>query len=91
MNNLQLYLAIGIPTITVILAWLSSRADNHRLNDKVDRLNDKVDRLGETLRSEMTALRTDISKDFVAFRREIHQDMIVLHERVVKVETKQDM
>jgi hypothetical protein len=84
MNDTQLYLAIGIPTVTVILAWLSNKSD-------INRLNDKVDRLGETLRADMTALRADISKDFVAFRREIHQDMIVLHERVVKVETKQDM
>ena len=73
MNNLQLYLAIGIPTGTVILAWLSNKAD-------INRLNDKVDKLGDSLRAEM-----------IAFRREMHQDMMVLHERVVKVETKQDM
>ncbi len=89
MNNLQLYLAIGIPTITVILAWLSSRADNHRTNDKIDRTNEKVDRLSESLRGEiatlradmnkdMTALRAEIGKDFVGFRREMHQDMMIL-------------
>jgi hypothetical protein len=73
MNNTQLYLSIGVPTLTVILAWLSSRSD-------MNRLNDKVDKLGESLRAEM-----------IAFRREIHQDLMMLHERVVKVETRQGL
>jgi hypothetical protein len=71
MNNTQLYLSIGVPTLTVILAWLSNRSD-------INRLNDKVDRLGDSLRAEM-----------IAFRREVHADLIMLHERVVKVETRQ--
>jgi hypothetical protein len=83
MNNTQLYLTIGIPTITVILAWLSSRADNHRLNDKVDRLNDKVDRLAESLRGEMTALRNDHHKDNMTMMGY----MVPLHERMAKLET----
>ena len=83
MNNTQLYLSIGVPTLAVILAWLSNRSD-------INRLNDKVDRLAETLRAEMTALRVDISRDMVAFRRKIHEDLMVLHERVVKVETRQN-
>ena len=71
MNNTQLYLSIGIPTLTVILAWLSNRFD-------INRLNDKVDRLVETLRAEINALR-----------REIHSDMVPLHERMAIIETKQ--
>jgi hypothetical protein len=71
MNNTQLYLSVGVPTLTVILAWLSNRSD-------INRLNDKVDRLGDSLRAEM-----------IAFRREVHADLIMLHERVVKVETRQ--
>jgi hypothetical protein len=71
MNNMQLYLSIGIPTLTVILAWLSNRSD-------INRLNDKVDKLGDSMRGEM-----------IAFRREVHADLILLHERIVKVETRQ--
>jgi hypothetical protein len=71
MNNSQLYLSIGVPTLTVILAWLSNRSD-------INRLNDKVDKLGDALRAEM-----------IAFRREVHADLVMLHERVVKVETRQ--
>ncbi len=80
MNNTQLYLAIGLPTLaslctltTVIIGWFLSRADYNRLSDKLDAL-------GDTLRAEM-----------IAFRREIHQDMMVLHERVIKVEAKQSL
>jgi hypothetical protein len=69
MNNTQLYL--GVPTLTVVLAWLSNRSD-------INRLNDKVDKLGDSLRTEM-----------IAFRREVHADLVMLHERVVKVETRQ--
>jgi hypothetical protein len=71
MNNSQLYLIIGVPTLTVILAWLSNRSD-------INRLNDKMDKLGDALRAEM-----------IAFRREVHADLVMLHERVVKVETRQ--
>jgi hypothetical protein len=71
MNNSQLYLSIGVPTLTVILAWLSNRSD-------INRLNDKMDKLGDALRAEM-----------IAFRREVHADLVMLHERVVKVETRQ--
>ncbi len=71
MNNMQLYLSIGIPTLTVILAWLSNRSD-------INRLNDNVDKLGDSMRGEM-----------IAFRREVHADLILLHERIVKVETRQ--
>ena len=59
MNNTQLYLSIGVPTLTVILAWLSNRSD-------INRLNDKVDRMAETLRTEMTAIRSDHHKDNMA-------------------------
>ncbi len=80
MNNTQLYLAIGLPTLasictlfTVIIGILLSRADHNRLSDKLDKL-------GEALRAEM-----------ITFRREMHQYMVLLHERIVKVETKQGL
>ncbi len=95
MNNSQLYLSIGIPSVlailswvTIVLAWLSNRTD--------------INRLGDTLRAEMLSLRHDISAhmlacrreiaaETIAFRKEVHGDLIMLHERVVKVETRQEM
>jgi len=84
MNNLQLYLTIGIPTITVILAWLSNRSDSHRTNDKIDRL-------AENLRSEMATMRSEM----ISIRADHHRDngaligyMIPLHERMAKLESR---
>ena len=76
MNNVQLYLTIGIPTLTVILAWVSNRSDNNRTNDKIDRLT-------ESLHAEMTALRNDHHKDNLA----LMGYMVPLHERMAKLES----
>ncbi len=94
MNNTQLYLSIGIPTLTVILAWLSNGSD-------INRLNDKVYRLGDSLRAEMTTFRREKHESMLDFRREsheamigfrraVHEDLLMLHERVVRVETRQE-
>jgi len=77
MNNIQLYLTIGIPTITIVLAWISNRSDNHRTNDKIDRL-------GESLRAELVALRNDHHKDNLA----LMGYMIPLHERMARLESQ---
>ena len=94
MNNTQLYLSIGVPSFLVILAWVSNRAD-------IQRMADRIDRHAETMRAEMIALRREINADFVAFRkevnaemtafrREIHSDMVPLHERMAKIEERQE-
>jgi hypothetical protein len=71
MNNTQLYLTIGIPTFTVILAWLSNRAE---LNRNIER----VDRSLDALRSEIVALRNDHHKDNLA----LMGYMVPLRERM---------
>lgn len=75
MNNIQLYLSIGVPTFAVLLAWLSNRAD-------INRLNDKVDRLGDTMRAEFTSIRNDHHKDNLT----LMGYMVPLHERMAKLE-----
>jgi hypothetical protein len=75
MNNTQLYLTIGVPNFMVLPAWLSNRADMNRI---ADRLEGKIDKLAESLRNEMTNLR-----------REIHSDLVPLHECMAVIETKQ--
>lgn len=42
MTNQQLYLAIGIPSVLIILAWLSNRSDLNRVSDKVDNLRGEI-------------------------------------------------
>jgi hypothetical protein len=53
LTNQQLYLTIGIPSILVILAWLSN-------NSKLDKLSDKVDRHYENFNNQITTLLTTI-------------------------------
>ncbi len=88
MNNTQLYLSIGVPTLTVILAWLSNRSDINRLSDKVDRmgevLNGKIENQGSSLRAELTAIRNDHHKDNMA----LMGYMVPLHERMAKLEPR---
>ena len=38
MSDTQLYLSIRIPTITIILAWLSNKADNAALRAEMNAL-----------------------------------------------------
>ena len=88
MNNMQLYLSIGIPTLSVILAWLSNRSD-------INRLNDKVDRLGESLNAKMDNQATSLRAELIALRNDHHKDnltlmgyMVPLHERMAKLESR---
>ncbi len=88
MNNTQLYLSIGVPTLTVILAWLSNSSDINRLSDKADRmgevLNGKIENQGSSLRAELTAIRSDHHKDNMA----LMSYMVPLHERMAKLEPR---
>jgi len=84
MNNIQLYLTVGIPTFTVVLAWLASRAE---LNRNVDRIDHRID----ALVSEMSGMRAEI----VTMRNDHHKDnlalmgyMVPLHERMAKLESR---
>jgi hypothetical protein len=63
MNNTQLYLTIGIPTITVILAWLSNksdisplRADNNALRAEMINLSKEIYEALIPLHERMTVI-----------------------------------
>jgi hypothetical protein len=88
MNNTQLYLSIGIPTLTVLLAWLSNRSDINRLTDKVDamdrRLNGRIDDLSQRLSGRIDASIEAHHKDNLS----LMSYMVPLHERMAKLETR---
>ena len=84
MNNTQLYLATGLPTLasfatltTVIIGWFLSRADNNRLSDKLDamtaKLNERMDAINKTHHEGMKMLMGY---------------MVPLHERMAKLESR---
>jgi hypothetical protein len=71
MNNIQLYLSIGVPTFAVLLAWLSDRSDMNRFADrldgKIERLDAKIDKLADQQHKDAMMLQSY---------------MIPLHERM---------
>lgn len=67
MNDTQLYLSIGIPTITVILAWLSNKSDISSL---------RADNIA--LRSEMINLRKEIYEALIP----LHERMAVVEVKL---------
>jgi hypothetical protein len=68
LNNSQLYTAIAIPSILVILAWITTLIQSSRLDTKIDalrenlhtemradrkELGDKIDKLGDGIRADL--------------------------------------
>ena len=51
MSNTRLYLAIGIPSVLVLLSWLSTFAQKLRLGDRLDRMTEDFHNQVTTLRS----------------------------------------
>jgi hypothetical protein len=74
MNDTQLYLAIGIPSFLVVLAWMTSMVQTSRLADQNAKLSDKLDRLAEQQHKDALTLMGY---------------MVPLHERLATVEAKQ--
>ena len=64
MTNEQLYIALGIPSVLVILAWISSFIQNNRLDTKLDT---KV----ESLRSDMRADRKELGEKIDKLREDM--------------------
>lgn len=60
MSNFQLYLSIGIPTFTVILALLISLFQNKRLSDKIDKLSERINRIAEQHHKDILMLMSEI-------------------------------
>lgn len=54
MNNQQLYLSVGIPSLLVALSWLTTFIQNNRLDTKIDNLRTEM-------ANELRAVRGDIN------------------------------
>jgi hypothetical protein len=93
MNNMQLDLSIGIPSVLVILAWISNKSDMHALRTE---MRSDMTSLRTELRSDMASLRTEfrsdndsLRKEMIGLCKEIYEAMIPLHERMAVIEIKQ--
>jgi hypothetical protein len=85
MSDTQLYLAIGIPSLLVVLNIIQS----NRLGDKIDRVTEqlsaKIDRIAEQQSAKMDRLAEQQHKDSLT----LQGYMVPLHERMAVIETKQ--
>ena len=63
------------PTVAIFLATLIGRQDIRDLRSKT-----------RDLRSEMVQVRAEM----ISLRNQVHADMLMIHERVAKVESKQE-
>jgi hypothetical protein len=62
MTNSQLWLAIGIPSVLVILSWLSNRQDFRDLSAKVDRHYESFNNQVTTLLTTIHSVDTRVVK-----------------------------
>jgi hypothetical protein len=63
------------PTVTVLLALLVQRQDMRDLRGDFQR--------------QMGELRNDLQRQMIELRNQVHADLLLIHERVAKVEARQ--
>lgn len=71
-------LAALTPTVTCLIGIILQRSDVRDLRSEV-----------RDLRSDMFAMRKDINVEMQAFRKDVHADLLMIHERVATVEGRQ--
>jgi hypothetical protein len=85
MTNLQLLLTIGIPSLLVVLSWLSNNVRFAALEKRLDALELKTDRKFDEIERRFQDVIAAQHRDSL----EILRSMTSLHERVAVVEAKQ--
>lgn len=83
MTNIQLFLSVGIPSLLVILSWLSNNSRADRTDKRIEAVAGRV----EAVAGRVDALAAQTHSDMLTLLRA----MTDLHERVAKVETRQGM
>jgi len=75
MTDTQLLLSIGIPSLLVVLSWISNNSRHDATNARIDRMEGRFDELIAAVHGDSLELMRAIT---------------ALHERVAVVETKQN-
>jgi hypothetical protein len=92
MTNLQLLLTIGIPSLLVVLSWMSNNARFAAIGKKfgsIDRKFEQIDRKFGEMEQRLKRRFQDVITAQHRDSLEILRNMTALHERVAVVETKQ--
>ncbi len=81
MTNLQLLLTIGIPSILILLTWLSNNTRFAAMEKRIDGVDGRIDKLSARVDAQGDSHHRDMLQ--------IMQALTGLHERVAVVESKQ--
>ena len=85
MTNVQLFLTIGIPSILIVLTWVSNISRFAALEKRIDGVDGRIDDLSARLDGSINSLADSHHRDML----QIMQALTGLHERVAVVESKQ--
>ena len=85
MTNLKLLLTIGIPSLLVVLSWMSNNSRFAANEKRLDAIEQKMDRKFDEIERHFQDVIMAQHRDAL----EIMRNMTALHERVAVVETKQ--
>ena len=91
MTNLQLLLTIGIPSILVILSWISNNTRLSLHDKRLDDLEVRIDKRFSNVDERFSEIDKRFNEVIAAQHRdalEIMRNMTSLHERVAVVEAR---
>ena len=74
MDKTQLTLAILTALTPTVAVFLATLIQRQDVRD---------------LRTEMNGLRTDLQSQMISLRNQVHADLLMIHERVAKADSKQ--
>ena len=86
MDRAQLTVAILTaltPTMAVFLATLIQRKDVRDLRMEMNAFRNQIN-------ADMLTLRNQLNGEMIALRNQVHADLLMIHERVARVESKNE-
>ncbi len=100
MTTLQLWLAIGIPSVLIVLSWMQTNSRASRQEAISDQRHaelhaliiSQVADLRAEVRSSVAELRASIAeqaRETSSLKDIIYREMVALHERVTVIEARQ--
>ena len=74
------------PTVAVFIGILLQRQGSRDLRMEMNHLRDG---LRAEFRTELSQFLTEVRAEMVSLRNQVHADLLMIHERVAKVEARQ--
>ncbi len=71
MNNLQLALSIGIPSLLVVLSWINNNTRLSRLESASDMNNRRMDDLQRSMHSDMLSFQAAVLGELANMRERL--------------------